>query len=188
MRRQGNGKPDGPSGYNANPMPALESFKRIRFPRTVLTVLAIRLASNPHSQLFRAWIFLCLALALHVTDEASTGFLSVYNPTVMALRKGLPWLPLPVFTFPVWLAGLVLAIVLLFCLSVFVLRGGRWMRPIGYGFAFFMLANGLGHTVGTILGRTVASVRFPRPMPGFYSSPFLLLASVYLLFALRRAR
>jgi hypothetical protein len=139
------------------------------------------LASNPHAQLFWAWIALCLALALHVADEALTGFLSVYNPTVLALRQRRPWLPLPVFTFGVWLAGLVAANLLLLIFSVFMLRGAYWMRPIGYGFAFIMLANGLAHIVGTIWGRTIASIRFPRPMPGFYSSPFLILASVYLL-------
>jgi hypothetical protein len=144
-------------------------------------LMIIRLPAIPNAQLFWAWITLCLALALHVVDEAGTGFLSVYNPTVMALRKSRPWLPLPVFTFGVWLAGLVVATVLLLCLSVFVWHGARWMRPIGYAFAFVMFANGLGHIVGTILGRTVASMRFPRPMPGFYSSPLLLLASLYLL-------
>jgi hypothetical protein len=144
-------------------------------------LMAIGLATVPHAQLFWAWIALCLALALHIADEASTGFLSVYNPTVMVLREKRPWLPFPVFTFGVWLAGLVGANVLLLCLSVFVLRGARWMRPLGYVFAVIMLANGLGHIVGTIFGRTVASIRFPRPMPGFYSSPFLLLASAYLL-------
>ena len=147
-------------------------------------LMVIGLASNPNAQLFWAWISLCQALALHVIDEASTGFLSVYNPTVMALRQRWPWLPFPVFTFGVWLAGLVLATVLLLCLSVFVLQGARWMRPIGYVFAAIMLANGLGHILGTIFGRTVASIRFPRPMPGFYSSFFLLLASFYLLYEL----
>jgi len=144
-------------------------------------LMASALAAAPHAQLFWAWISLCLALALHVADEASTGFLAVYNPTVMALRKKRPWLPFPVFTFGVWLAGLVAANVLLLCLSVFVLRGARWMRPLGYLFAVIMLANGLSHILGTIFGRTVASIRFPRPMPGFYSPPFVLLASVYLL-------
>ena len=147
-------------------------------------LMIIRLPAIPNAQLFWAWITLCLALALHVVDEAGTGFLSVYNPTVMALRKSRPWLPLPVFTFGVWLAGLVVATVLLLCLSVFVWHGARWMRPIGYVFAGIMLANGLSHILGTILGRTVAPIRFPRPMPGFYSSPFLLLASLYLLFEL----
>ncbi|MGO8792293.1 MAG: hypothetical protein ACLQVL_33560, partial [Terriglobia bacterium] len=75
------------------------------FPLHLLMV--IRVAAIPNAQLFWAWIALCLALALHVVDEASTGFLSVYNPTVVALRKSRPWLPFPVFTFGVWLAGLV---------------------------------------------------------------------------------
>jgi hypothetical protein len=50
------------------------------------------------------------------------------------------------------------------------------------------LFNALGHTVATILGHTVATVRFARPAPGFYSSPVLAIASIYLLVQLRRAR
>ena len=38
----------------------------------------------------------------------------------------------------------------------------------------------------TIFGRTVASVHFPRPMPGFYSSSLLLAGSLYLLLELKR--
>jgi hypothetical protein len=132
-----------------------------------------------------AWVLLVLALALHVTDEALTGFLSVYNPTVLAMRRNTGWFPMPVFTFDIWLAGLVSAVIVLLLPSRFVFRGDRWIRPLGYFFAILMIANGLGHTAGTILGRTLASVRFPRPMPGFYSSPFLLAASVYLLIQLR---
>src|SRR4029077_18804425 len=41
-----------------------------------------------------AWIVFCGALALHVTDEALTGFLSVYNPTVLALRQQLGFWPM----------------------------------------------------------------------------------------------
>ena len=143
-------------------------------------------ASPRGDQLLYAWIALCLALALHVTDEAVTGFLSVYNPTVMAMRARLPWLPFPIFRFDVWLGGLIAVIVLLLALSFFVAQGVPWMRPIAYLFASLMIANGMGHTLGTIFGRTVASVRFPRPMPGFYSSPLLFAASLYLLFQLRR--
>jgi len=51
-----------------------------------------------------------------------------------------------------------------------------------------MIANGLMHITGTILGRTVASVHFPRPMPGFYSSPFMIAASIYLLWELKKAK
>jgi hypothetical protein len=34
----------------------------------------------------QAWFALTVAFTLHVLDEASTGFFSVYNPTVTALR------------------------------------------------------------------------------------------------------
>lgn len=133
-----------------------------------------------------AWVALCLAFVAHMVDEASTNFLSVYNPTVLALRERLPWFPMPVFEFEEWLIGLIVANVVLLCLSPFVFRGKRWVRPIAYLFATIMLLNGLGHTLGTVLGRTVESVRFPRPMPGFYSSPALLAASVYLFLQLRK--
>jgi len=33
-----------------------------------------------------AWFALCVAFAVHILDEASTGFLAVYNPTVTILR------------------------------------------------------------------------------------------------------
>ncbi len=128
---------------------------------------------------------LCVALILHVTDEALTNFLSVYNPTVIALRQRLSWFPMPVFRFEDWLTGLIALNVVLLSLSPFAFRGARWLRPIAYFLAILMIGNGVGHTLGTIFGRTVASVQFPRPMPGFYSSPFLLAASIYLLWQLR---
>lgn len=34
-----------------------------------------------------AWVALTLSLAVHVTDEALTDFLSIYNPTVQAIRS-----------------------------------------------------------------------------------------------------
>jgi hypothetical protein len=136
----------------------------------------------------RAWLALCVALGVHVADEACSGFLAVYNPTVVSLRGKLPWLPLPVFRFETWIAGLIIAIIALFALSAFVFRGVRWTRPASYAFAIRMAANALGHTIGTMLGRTTESVHFPRPMPGFYSSPLLLAASIHLLFRLRSSR
>jgi hypothetical protein len=120
-----------------------------------------------------AWVAQCLALAAHVADEALTDFLSVYNPAVQALRARYAWLPLPVFTFEVWLAGLLTAIVLLLALSAFAYRGARWMAPLAWIFGTIMLLNGLGHVAG--------SFYLGRPMPGVYSSPLLLAASVYLL-------
>src|SRR5512146_699156 len=110
-----------------------------------------------NSSLGRAWLLLCVSLGAHVADEALTGFLSVYNPTVAALRARFPWWPMPMFGYAEWLAGLIVAVVVLLLLSVFVFRGARWMRPLAYVFAIIMLANGLAHTAGTIAGRTVAA-------------------------------
>ena len=148
----------------------------------------VRHAASRPSRLLLSWLLFCTAIAIHVADEAVSGFLAVYNPTVMALRNRLPWLPVPAFTFRVWITGLALGIALLFALSPFVARGVRWIRPLAVVLSIVMIANGLQHIVGTILGRTVGSVEFPRPMPGFYSSPVLIGASIYLLVQLARNR
>ena len=135
----------------------------------------------------RAWILLCLALAVHVFDEAATGFLTIYNPTVIALREQLGWWPMPTFGFGEWLAGLVIGCVVLLLLSGAVARGAIGTRVLAYAFAILMLINAAGHTLGTIFGRTVASVTFPRPAPGFWSSPFMAAAAIYLLIQLRKS-
>lgn len=134
----------------------------------------------------RAWIALATALALHITDEALTGFLSVYNPTVLAIRENFPNFPMPIFTFRIWLSGLIGLIVLLFLLSPFAFRGDRWIRYLAWPLAIIMLLNAGGHTLGTIFGQTVSSVQFPRPMPGFYSSPLLAAASIFMMWTLRK--
>jgi len=133
-----------------------------------------------------AWFALCVAFALHILDEASTGFLAVYNPTVTALRGRWGWFPMPTFEFREWLVGLIVACGLLFCLTPVAARGMSGLRPLAWVYAVIMFMNGLGHTLFSILGRTVASVTFPRPAPGFYSSPFLFVASVWLMVRLRR--
>ena len=101
-------------------------------------------ASPKFVKLGWAWLAFCTALALHVTDEALTGFLSVYNPTILAIRPA-GWRFPPTFDFQTWLTGLILAV------------------TVGF-------AGSLSH--------------IRAPGPGFYSSPFLLLASGYLLLQL----
>ena len=133
-----------------------------------------------------SWFALCVAFVLHIVDEASTGFLAVYNPTVLALRARWSWFPMPTFQFREWLVMLLVACGLLLCLTPVAARGMRGLRPLAWAFAVIMFLNGLGHTLFSILGRTVASVTFARPAPGFYSSPFLLAASLWLMFRLRR--
>jgi hypothetical protein len=128
------------------------------------------------------------AFCAHVADESLTGFLGVYNPTVTALRAKLSWFPMPTFEYREWLLGLILANLVLLALTPFAYRNARALRPLAYFFAAVMLLNGMGHAVFTVLGRTVASVQFPRPAPGFYSSPFLLLTAMYMLMRLHASR
>jgi hypothetical protein len=132
-----------------------------------------------------SWVLLCLAFCVHVADEALTGFLGVYNPTVIAMRARVSWFPMPTFEYREWLFGLILVNLVLLAITPFAYRNARGLRPFAYFFAGVMLLNGMGHTIFTVLGQTVPSVRFPRPAPGFYSSPFLLITSIYLLVRLR---
>ena len=127
---------------------------------------------NPARRFGFAWVAMAVVIALHVTDEAATDFLSVYNPAVRAIRSRLPFLPLPTFTFGVWLTGLVLGILLLLALSPLAFRGKRWVIWAALPLSALMFGNGLGHIAGSFyLGRL---------MPGVYSAPLLLLASAYL--------
>lgn len=127
-----------------------------------------------------AWLGLALALALHVADEALTGFLPLYNETVARVRTVLPWFPFPIFTFRVWLSGLISLVVILLALSPLVFRGHRWLRPIAYVLAVIMVANTIAHTT--------ASLYWGRWAPGVYSSPVLFVAAVALLITTWRAR
>jgi hypothetical protein len=125
-----------------------------------------------------AWNLLTLAFALHFIDEALNDFLSIYNLMAEKLRDYLPSIPWPTVTFTTWMTIVVTAIVVLFALSIFILRGVGWMRPISYVYAVVMLANGLLH-----LAVSIYTASF---MPGVLSSPLLLAASVYLLFCIPR--
>lgn len=134
-----------------------------------------------------AWVVLCLGLALHVADEALTGFLAVYNPTAREIARRVGFGP-PTFTFGVWLGGLIFAVCALLVLSPLAFQNRRAWRPPAYFFAAIMLLNGLSHTAGTLLGRTFADITFARPMPGFYSSPFIFAASLWLFWNLHHTR
>jgi len=135
-----------------------------------------------------AWFLLCLAFCAHVADEALTGFLPVYNATVLAMRTEYKWFPMPTFEFREWLIGLIFANAVLLLLTPFAFQNARWLRPLAYFHAGVHLLNGMGHTLGTIFGQTVSTVHFARPAPGFYSSPLLFAASIYLLLRLRTTR
>ena len=124
-----------------------------------------------------AWVLLCVALAIHVTDEALTDFLSVYNPAVRAIRARFPFLPLPAFTFPFWLGGLIAVTVLLLSLAPAAFRGAPGMRVAAYVFGIVMAGNGVLHLGGSIYKR--------KMLPGTYSAPLILAAAFYLFTAAR---
>lgn len=129
--------------------------------------------SNGSRRLGFAWLLLSLTLGLHVADEALTDFLGFYNPMVESLRVRFGWWPMPTFTFGVWLSGLIVAVIVLTALSRFAFARKPWMRPFAFVYGTIMLVNGLGHILG--------SVYFGWILPGFYSSPFLIASSLYLL-------
>ncbi len=100
----------------------------------------------------------------------------MYNPAVRAIRARFPFLPLPIFTFRVWLTGLVLAVLALASLTPLAFRGVAWIRPVAYAYGIVMVGNGLLHLVGSLYLR--------KAMPGVYSAPVILAAAVYLLASL----
>lgn len=121
-----------------------------------------------------AWVAFALALALHVSDEATHDFLAFYNPSARAIRERFPFLPVPTFTFPVWLSLLIAAVILLLCLSPLAFRGKGWLRVAAWPLGVLVgIANAALHIS--------SSIYFHRWVPGVYSSPVLLAAAIYLL-------
>jgi hypothetical protein len=121
-----------------------------------------------------AWVAFTLAVAMHVADEAAHDFLSVYNPTVRAIRARLPFLPVPTFSFAVWIGGLIAGIALLLLLSPLAFSGNEVLKAIAWPLALLV---GIGNAVLHILG----SAWKRRWMPGVYSAPLLLIAGLCLL-------
>jgi hypothetical protein len=117
----------------------------------------------------RAWMLLTAALALHVTDEAATGFLDFYNPLVLDIRSRVSWFPMPTFTFGRWLTGLVALVIVLALLGAVVRSSGLAAQLLSWPFSGLMLLNGVGHLTG--------SFYFGRWLPGTTSAPLLIWAS-----------
>jgi len=118
-----------------------------------------------------AWVLMISAIAVHVFDETVTDFLLFYNELALNLRGGVGFFPLPTFSFGAWLGGLIAAIIICFALTPLVSRGGRFIRVLTTVLGMLMVANALGHMLG--------SVYLGRLLPGFWSSPFLLVAAVF---------
>ena len=120
------------------------------------------------------WLLFGYTLALHVLDEAGNNFLSVYIPNALAIRRSLPFLPIPIFTFQSWVGSLLCGLTVWLLLGVFAFQGKRWARVLAIPVALLAgLANGTAHIV--------SSIYFGRFMPGVYSAPLLLVSGTLLL-------
>lgn len=123
-----------------------------------------------------AWIAFALAVALHVLDEATHDFFALYNPRAQAIRRRLRLPFPPVFTLRLWLTGLGLGIALLLLLSPFAVGGAHWLRVMAVPLAILVgIGNACLHLGGSLVYR--------RPLAGILSSPLLLVAGGWLLWA-----
>ena len=146
------------------------------------------LRGTPESGFARPWLALCVALAVHVCDEALTGFLAVYNPTVLEAHRRWPWFPMPTFTFGMWLGGLIVVVIVAALLTPLAKANRRGFRILAWIAAVLMFGNGLAHIAATIAGQTFADIPVARPAPGFDSAFLLLASSVWLMIRLHRTR
>jgi len=125
-----------------------------------------------HSNFGLAWIAFALAVSLHVADEATHDFLSIYNPNARAIRARFH-LPIPVFTSHSFILSLSAAIALLFLLTPLALHGTHWVRVAA-------LPLGILIGVGNACVHFGASVFYRRWMPGVLSAPLLAIAGGWL--------
>jgi hypothetical protein len=120
------------------------------------------------------WLFFGYTLSLHVLDEAGHNFLSVYIPNALAIRRALPFLPIPIFNFQSWIGSLALALTLFLAFTPLAFRGQRWIRWLSIPIAIVPgILNGAAHILG--------SIYMKRMMPGVYSAPLLLLSGALVL-------
>jgi hypothetical protein len=116
-----------------------------------------------------AWLLMISAICLHVFDEAVTHFLSFYNELALSLKESVGFSPIPTVSFGAWLGGLIIAIIICFALTPLVNRGGRFIRAFATLLGMLMIVNALGHMIG--------SACMGWLLPGFWSSPFLLVTA-----------
>jgi hypothetical protein len=118
-----------------------------------------------------AWLVMMTAIVLHVIDEAMTDFLSFYHHLVVDLRQRLGFFPMPRLSFWLWLTGLIFLIAAGFAFAAVVARGGRVARRLTIVLGILMMLNACCHMIG--------SAALGRILPGFWSSPFLLIAAAF---------
>ncbi|MFC1564256.1 HXXEE domain-containing protein [candidate division KSB1 bacterium] len=121
-----------------------------------------------------AWLSMVTLLAFHVFDETVNDFLPWYNQNVLNMREQFGFFPAPKFSFEVWLGGLIGAVVIACLLTLIVAKGGKIIRIVTTILGILMVLNALIHIGG--------SVYTGRMLPGTWSSPFLLAASIFVVY------
>ncbi len=121
----------------------------------------------------RPWLALCFALAVHVAEEAFTGFLPFYGDATRAVSELLPFVTSPSLVLAASMWTGVAFVATLTALSPFAYRGAGWMRVATIGVALVALANVSGHVGGSILAG--------QALPGVYTTPLLAVVGVYAL-------
>jgi len=127
-----------------------------------------------------AWVLMVSAIGLHVLDEALTGFVPFFNEKTIVISEWLGFVKIPSVTFGAWLTALIIAVIILFLLTYFVRRGGRAIRIFSTLLGILMIVNSFLHIGGTVYGGDF--------LPGFLSSPILLVTAVYVVYRGLRGR
>lgn len=127
-----------------------------------------------HDRLSISWLILVLCLMLHIIDEALNHFLELYNPIVLKIRESIPFIPIPTFTFKIWITGLSFLLIILFFLTPLVYKRNKFTIRVILIFSILMIFNGLGHIIG--------SLYYSKIIAGMGSSPFLIIASICLIY------
>jgi hypothetical protein len=98
----------------------------------------------------------------------------VYTPNALAIRRALPFLPVPIFTFRNWVGSLLCGLTIWLALAPIAFRPPRWQRWLAVPVSVLAgIANALGHIL--------SSVYLRRFMPGVYSAPLILISGLMLL-------
>ena len=124
----------------------------------------------------KAWLFGCIAFAIHIAEEIAYGSFGVYADFNVFVNTLFPSLQLPPYKYEVWLTNLIGAAVLLFALTwlVYVKRGP--MRIASYLFATFLTLNGMGHLYAALAMTTY--------FPGAVTASLLVIAGLVLFVAI----
>jgi len=123
-----------------------------------------------------AWLFGCIAFAIHIAEEIAYGSFGMYADFNVFVNTLFPSIDLPPYKYEIWLTNLVGACVLLFAFTwlVYVKRGP--MRVASYLFATFLTLNGMGHLY--------AALSMTTYFPGAVTASLLVIAGLVLFVAI----